>query len=64
MAMQCLGELERNISIMKTDAAMNRSLLRRERIQLGVGTTVMGFQMADFVLVALVAWSVVILATL
>jgi len=49
---------------MKTDAAMNRSLLRRERIQLGVGTTVMGFQMADFVLVALVAWSVVILATL
>jgi hypothetical protein len=65
MAMQRLGGLERKI--LKTNAVINRSLLHRERIQLGVDATMKvehSVQMADLVLPALVALSAVILATL
>lgn len=56
MATQHLGVLERKIS--RINMVINRSLLRRERIQLGIDATVTGKRsvwIAGFVLLVLVA---------
>jgi hypothetical protein len=56
MATQRLGVLERKIS--RINMAINRSLLRRDRIQLGVNATATGklsVQIAGFVLLAIAA---------
>jgi hypothetical protein len=56
MAMQRLGVIERKISRINT--AINASLLRRDRIQLGINAAATGklsVQIASFVLLVLVA---------
>jgi hypothetical protein len=65
MATQRLGVLERKISRINT--VMDRSLLRRERIQLGINATATGkhsVQIAGFVLLVLVASLTFILTAL
>jgi hypothetical protein len=65
MATQRLGELERKLSRINT--AINRSILRRDRIQLGINATATGklsVQIAGFILLVLVASLTFILTAL